>query len=408
MKHPPERLHFRPDAVIFHEGESGDVAYLITSGRVRVESRQNTLAVDYAELGANEIVGEMSLIDGAPRSATVTAVTETSLVVITRELIDKKLSRVDPVLHLLLNSLLIRLRNTSQRLKQVASPIDVAQPTAGTVIPPSSDRFLDHAINEITLINSIERAIRDDEITLHFQPIVSVANQTLSGFEALLRLPSAELRNVPLDRIISTAENTGIIIPLGLKILEIGLECLESLHREQHLKQPSSTPMFLAINVSGRQIELEPQIDEITRRITDSGATGVKLELTETALLENPDGAERALRQLKQAGILLAFDDFGTGYSSLSYLHRFPLDTLKIDRSFITAIEHDKSSRRIVRAIISLAKELGLDTVAEGVENPAQLSLLNDMGCDHVQGYLIARPLKLTDALQFVRSSVFM
>ncbi len=408
MRHPPERLHFRPDEVIFNEGEFGDVAYLITSGRVRVESRQNTLAVDYAELGANEIVGEMSLIDGAPRSATVTAVTETSLVVITRELIDKKLSQVDPVLHLLLNSLLIRLRNTSQRLKQVASPIDVAQPTTGTVIPPSSDRFLDHAINEITLINSIERAIRDDEITLHFQPIVSVANQTLSGFEALLRLPSAEFRNVPLDRVISTAENTGTIVPLGLKILEIGLECLEFLHREQHLKQPSSTPMFLAINVSGRQIELEPQIDEIVRRITDSGASGVKLELTETALLENPDGAERALRQLKQAGILLAFDDFGTGYSSLSYLHRFPLDTLKIDRSFITAIEHDKSSRRIVRAIISLAKELGLDTVAEGVENPAQLSLLNDMGCDHVQGYLIARPLKLTDALQFVRSSVFM
>ena len=248
----------------------------------------------------------------------------------------------------------------------------------------------DRAVNLMQLETDLRIAVERREFELYYQPIVSLESLSLSGFEALVRWNHPRKGMVAPSEFISVCESTGLIVPLTLAILEDSC-------RQAMVWSASDTgdSLFISVNLSGRHFDHPDLVEQIRSIIEDThfDPRRLKLEITETAVMENADGAIEMLRKIKELGIQLSVDDFGTGYSSLNYLHRFPIDTLKIDRSFVNSIELGSENSEIVRTILYLAKALKLSVVAEGIENIRQLNQLQFLGCDYGQGYLFSRPL---------------
>ncbi|HEX3561131.1 MAG TPA: EAL domain-containing protein [Pyrinomonadaceae bacterium] len=247
------------------------------------------------------------------------------------------------------------------------------------------------AINLLQMETDMRRALERNEFLIHYQPIVSLENFRLRGFEALVRWQHPERGFIsPMD-FIPIAEETGLIVPLGEVVLR---EACQQMQRWQRLF-PVDPPLYVAVNLSSKQFGQSTLIDKVAMILKETGVnpSSVKLEITESLVMENIDTATDMLRQLRALGIKLAIDDFGTGYSSLSYLHRFPIDTLKIDRSFVTRMSENNENTEIVRTIVVLAQNLGMDVVAEGVETNEQLVLLQKLGCENGQGYFFSKPV---------------
>lgn len=235
----------------------------------------------------------------------------------------------------------------------------------------------------------LRRALERDEFTLHYQPKVSMATGEVSGVEALLRWHNADLGHVSPRDFVPILEEIGLIVPVGEWV--IGEVCRQIAAWEED----GVRPVPVAINLSGHQLQ-RSDVERVCRRILAQRGTRpelIELELTETLLMRNPERVAQTLRRLKQLGIRLSLDDFGTGYSSLAYLKSFPLDVLKIDRSFVKDLIGSPDNGAIVGAVVALARSLGLRTVAEGVEDAAQLALLRELGCDEYQGFYFSRPV---------------
>jgi diguanylate cyclase (GGDEF)-like protein len=256
------------------------------------------------------------------------------------------------------------------------------------------------AVNLLQIETDLRKALEREQFYLLYQPIVSLDNFRLCGFEALVRWHHPERGLVsPLD-FIPIAEETGQIIQLGEWALEEACRQM----REWQEKYPQASPFFMSVNLSAKQFnhtQLMAQVDNVLRK-TGLNPRQLKLEITEGAVMENIDTATEMLRHLRDLGVQLAIDDFGTGYSSLSYLHRFPIDTLKIDRSFVTRMANNLENVEIVRTIVMLAQVLGMDVVAEGVETRDQLKLLRDLKCEYGQGYYFSRPSSPADAEKII------
>lgn len=248
-----------------------------------------------------------------------------------------------------------------------------------------------HAVEALTLERELRRALERNEIRVHYQPIYSLVDQVLVGFEALARWDSEELGPVSPVQFIPLAEETGLVIPLGMTVLT---EACRQMH-EWHCEFPSGPKLNVSVNISGKQLQQLSLVDQIkdTLRKTQLDPECLHLEITETTIMENAQGATEMLSQLKALGVKLSIDDFGTGYSSLSYLHRFPFDILKIDRSFVTQMGPDNESTGIIETILILADKLGKQAIAEGVETPDQMLQLAAAGCGYGQGYLFSRPV---------------
>jgi len=266
------------------------------------------------------------------------------------------------------------------------------------------------ALRRLQLEHQMRRAIREQEFSVVYQPLMAIGGEQnqVAGFEALIRWQHPKHGWVSPDDFVPIAEETGLIIPIGHWVLEQA--CRQARQWELQAEQDSTSPLAnvpwkMSVNLSVKQFsgaELIPGIDQI---LAETGLSGdrLKLEITETAIMENADSARAVLAQLKQRRIELAIDDFGTGYSSLSYLHRFPVDTLKIDRCFMTpasptddsadGVRSDEHDLRIVKAAISLARDFDMDTVAEGIETAEVLAQLKQMGCAYGQGYYFSKPL---------------
>ena len=243
------------------------------------------------------------------------------------------------------------------------------------------------------LESALRQAIANDELELHFQPKIALADGRLCGAEALLRWRHAG-RLIPPDQFIPVAEDSGLILEIGDWVTA---RCLK--HAGEWQQRGAHVPP-LAINLSPRQFWRRRPAQEILDRLAASGlpASALEVEVTESLLLNADSGATEELERLRQAGICVALDDFGTGYSSLAYLQRLPIGVLKIDKSFIRPLDTtdpagNQRASALVRAIIAMAHSLSLSVVAEGVETPAQLAELQQLGCDIVQGYLYSRPL---------------
>lgn len=258
-----------------------------------------------------------------------------------------------------------------------------------------------HAVALLQLETDLRRAIERRELKLYYQAIVSLKTGRIAGFEALVRWVHPERGFVSPVEFIPLAEETGLIIPLGIWVLEEACRQM----RVWQTQFPLSTPLTISVNLSAKQFNplMIEQIKQVLHT-TELDARCLKLEITESVLMENTESAARMLAELQNIGIQLSMDDFGTGYSSLSYLHRFPIDILKIDRSFISKIDSDPEQLAIVRTITTLAWNLGLEVVAEGVETGKQLSQLRALKCDYAQGFYFSKPVDSEVASQLIAS----
>ncbi|QSB14021.1 EAL domain-containing protein [Natronosporangium hydrolyticum] len=247
-------------------------------------------------------------------------------------------------------------------------------------------------LRRLELHTDLKYALALSELTLQFQPLISLDSAELVAVEALLRWPHPRHGPVPTAELVRMAEETGLIV-------EIGRWVMRASAKQVAAWRTALPGLSLNVNVSAREIADSEFPATVADVLTETGLTGgaLTLELTETGLMTDPDGMAHCLSQLKALGVQLAVDDFGTGYSSLAYLCRLPVDQLKIDRSFVAGLTGSSPSRAVVRAIVELAHTLGIQAVAEGVEDGAQLDALRVMGCELGQGYHFARPLDPDD-----------
>jgi EAL domain-containing protein (putative c-di-GMP-specific phosphodiesterase class I) len=233
------------------------------------------------------------------------------------------------------------------------------------------------------LQEALEEAVAKCAFTLVYQPIVALDSGELAGFEALVRWPHAQWGMMQPDQFIALAEETGQIIALGEWALNTA--CSEAA-RIQHR---TGQPLILAVNVSPRQFQQADWLDVVQAALRHSGLAPqhLELEITEGLLMRNPEESAAVLGRLRAMGVTVVIDDFGTGYSSLSYLTRFPIDKIKIDRSFVRDLSTDAADAAVINAIIAMAHSLNIRVIAEGVESQAQQAYLSERGCDEAQGY---------------------
>jgi len=257
------------------------------------------------------------------------------------------------------------------------------------------------AVEAQRIESDLRRALEaGDQLRLSYQPIVHLEDGKLAGFEALARWRHPERGLVPAADFIEVAEQTGLVIPLGLTVLERACTQLAAWPKTS----PLGVPFFVSVNLSARQLIHPNLVDDVGRIIEQTGADPkrIKLEITESAVMADAGAAVDILRRLKALGVRLAVDDFGTGYSSLSYLTRLPVDSLKIDQSFIAAIHGSVESRGVVRVVTELGRLLRLETIAEGIETAGDLEILRILACDLGQGFLFSRPLDPEDATTII------
>jgi diguanylate cyclase (GGDEF)-like protein/PAS domain S-box-containing protein len=259
---------------------------------------------------------------------------------------------------------------------------------------------MNSAMRERLLLDaSVRRALDKSEFTLHFQPKVGVADGIVTGFEALLRWTDDELGPVPPAKFIPLLEDNGLIVPVGEWVLRAACAQIAA------WQAAAVAPLPIAVNLSARQLH-DNHLDRRIRSIlAECGVDPllIELEITESVLMRNAEQVSGLLRNLRNMGIRLSVDDFGTGYSSLAYLRSFPLDSLKVDRSFIRDVTTNPDAALITRAVISMAHNLSLKVIAEGVETAPQLAFLSSSGCDEIQGYYFARPTDAESCTRLLR-----
>jgi diguanylate cyclase (GGDEF)-like protein/PAS domain S-box-containing protein len=249
----------------------------------------------------------------------------------------------------------------------------------------------------------LRRALDRGELRLHYQPQVDLRTARIVGLEALVRWEHPERGLVPPGNFIPIAEETGLILPIGRWVLETACRQAAAWRHDAEI----GLELVMAVNLSPRQFRHPRLVAEVGQVLAESGleAAGLEIEITEGTAMGDADATVKTLEHLKGIGIRLAIDDFGTGYSSLSYLKRFPIDVLKVDRSFVAGLPANRGDAAIVRAVVGLTRALGLKAVAEGVETPDQLAELRGLGCDQGQGYFFGRPTPTEVADAMLRRS---
>jgi len=248
----------------------------------------------------------------------------------------------------------------------------------------------------------LRHALDRRELELYYQPIVALESGQISGFEALLRWNHNELGCISPEEFIPIAEETGAIVPLGWWILD---EACRQMQRWRKLFPEKS--LVVCVNLSGRQFSQPSLVDRVAQTLAETKleAKFLKLEITETTIVENAATVMETLQQFKHMGVQLSIDDFGTGYSSLSRLRSFPIDTLKIDKSFVRTMDVDRENLEITKSIVMLGQSLDISTIAEGVETPTHLAELRQLGCQYAQGYLFSRPVPAAKVNEIVASN---
>lgn len=423
MAHKDFSTYFEADEFLFKEGEEGDYAYIIESGSVEVSHQCGDRKLILSKLGEGDVLGEMAVIDKLPRTASAKALEPTRTIAIPVEYITEKIQAADSTVRMILRLVMYRYRDADARLRQVFDgilPIDENLPGTESTTSTTGElksvmaQFLDMqqristAVNmpayqgeegpggEQTLLNtkilvtqdkSIKSALKDEEFHLCFQPIVELSTERIVGCEALVRWTDSAGNMIMPTQFIPRAEMTGLIVDLGYWITRKACEF------QFKLACQYKNPPFVSINLSGKQFEDRNLIDSLADIMDEVGVVHdqIKFEITESLLMENPEVAGDALKRLKETGAKLAIDDFGTGYSSFNYLHQFPFDTLKIDRSFVSAMSSNIKSNEIVKSLVHLSHDLGMDVVAEGIETNFEVDMLLQHHTDYGQGFHFSR-----------------
>jgi len=256
------------------------------------------------------------------------------------------------------------------------------------------------AQQRLLLDTALRRALDSAEFELHYQPLFDLRDRSITGFEALLRWNPPGRPQVPPGEFIAATEESGLIVPIGEWVLREAL-------RQARTWQAPGRAMRVSVNVSAHQLARPSFVGRLRRVIAEAGIDPklVELEVTEGVIIQGAGGAREALDLIAASGVGIAIDDFGTGYSGLAYLKRLPIDTVKIDQSFVRDLTIDPDDAAIVTAIVAMARSLGVDVIAEGIETPEQLEALKRLGCHRGQGYLLARPMTASAVAKLLRAT---
>ena len=394
-----QKKSFTAGETIIEQGTEGHSAYIIESGRVEILIEADGETHYVGTRGAGAMIGEMAMIDNSPRTATIRAVEDCELMEITREDFTMRLDSADPVLQMTTKVILTRYRDMLKRSQIIGEPphFNEAEDIERTYAEGSK------ALETVRITNDFESALKSKEISLHYQPIINLTNGTIAGFEALMRWEHPEKGFISPAIFIPVIEETGLIVKASAWALD---ESLMALKRIEGRSGYNDT-LFMSVNFSSRDFASDDFVEGVYNTISKSDVKPpqVHLEITERLLMGQPDNAKDTLSMCQKAGMSISIDDFGTGYSSLSYLHYFPIDTLKIDRSFVKDMLNNDGSMALVKSIIGLSKSLNMKIIAEGVEHKEEAAMLRDLGCDMAQGYYFAKPMPETEVSKFVQEN---
>ena len=384
-------------SIVFRAGDHGDAAYVIESGCVEVlvgpEGAQQRVAV----LSKDAMFGEIALLDGKPRTATVRTLVPTVLLRIDRVHIQALLGRADPVIQYLLKLLLERFRSANPTSSKALGTHTTAEDNVEPLpTPPNGTDYHATAIRTLLLVHDLSKAIDTDQLVLFYQPIMLMEDQSLAGFEALVRWRHPTLGLVSPVEFIPLAEKTGLIKRIGQWVLNQAAKDWAELRTFCDSDDPQ-TP-FISINLSSPEL-FEPNIVESIQSIMEQYGVPMdelRIELTESILISNLGQVSAALKRLRAQGVGIALDDFGTGYAGLDYLQNLPFTCIKIDKSFVQQMDQSSRSLQIVRSALELSRLLGMTSVAEGIEDEDTAKALGQMGCTYAQGFHYAKPMALS------------
>ncbi len=383
------RTEFIAGETIFREGDAPDVAYLVEAGEVVVSAMRNGQSVILATLQSGDLLGEMAVIDDAPRTASATARSHCVLLPIDRAAIAERLENTDPIIRGLLEGQIRRYRSGLAAMQGIMAPLTRVRsvPVGGGVESMSIDKF--------RLESELRQALATGQLDVSFQPLLEIASGRIAGYEALVRWPHPERGAISPMEFITLAEETSLINPVGEYVLNRAIDALS------RLADTDLDPLpFIAINVSPKQLM---ESDLLNRTVDRTRAAGVpvnriKLEITESRMVDYPT-VQALLVRCHREGIQVSLDDFGTGFSNLGHLHALEFDTVKVDQAFARHMMSSRRAMALAKSIINMIHALDADVVVEGVETEAQLEVLRAMGCRYAQGYLIGRPQPLGDVL---------
>lgn len=377
------RRWFHAGDRIFSEGDAPDVAYLIESGRIEVWTGSGSRRLTLSYLGPGEILGEMAVIDLAPRSASATALTDVSVTEIRADQLRERLDEADPVLRSLLIGMLSRYRRGMNAARGGAmEPVDSEDQAAADY----KRRVADKIRLERELLEALER----NELRVVFQPIFDLQLGRIAGFEALVRWDHPTRGQVSPAEFIALAEETSLIVPVGHYALRRSCRMLADLS----VQTGSQHQPWIAVNISARQSLVPDFADLLASTAIDAGLDPrrLKAEITESLALDYPRVSE-LISRCRMHGVGVSLDDFGTGHSGLGHLHKLEFDSVKLDQSFVRALPEDPKGAALVRGIASLVHGLGAEMVAEGVEDIHQARMLRGFGIRYLQGWLVGRPV---------------
>lgn len=397
-----QRKRFREGELIFEEGDHGDCAFIIERGRVEIFVTAASERVPLTVLGTGEIFGEMSVIDGSPRSASAVAIEPCELVMVSSEAISERIDTADPIVRLLVSMLLKRMRFTNRSAKagsDIDSTSEVKGLAADLIDTESVTQQTQEVLDKMRIESELKQALNSDEFNLHFQPIIDLERRNIAGFEALIRWNSPSRGLVRPDIFMGIAEETSLIVPIGRWVIEKSCHSLAMMDRMMRTRG-TGDPLFLSVNISGRQFHDPHFFDHLERAVhaNNIDTRQIKLEVTERILMEGP-AAIHAIKKCRALGFPIALDDFGTGFSSLSYLAQFQVDNLKVDQAFIRRMLHDERTYVITQAIVAMANGLRIPVIAEGIELEEDFKALYDMKCRYGQGYFFSKPVTFDEAL---------
>lgn len=387
MQDNQTRKIFKAGEVILRQGDEGDCAYIIEKGKVEILiTKANGSIARVGTRGAGTIIGEMAIVDDEPRIATIVALEECSLLEITKADFNRRLKNADPVLQITTQVILTRYRDMLTRAT-------ILKETQSYPTPEELERgYLEqlNTVETVKMANEFRAAIGTDQLSLHYQPIMNLNTGYVDGFEALMRWNHPEKGPISPGVFIPIAEDTGLIVEASRWALRESCRALKRIESKVGVERG----MFMSVNFSSTDFAEENFLDQLYTILseTDVAPNKVHLEITERLLMNQPQNAKETLGMCRKAGLGIAIDDFGTGYSSLSYLHYYPIDTLKIDQSFIRNMLQDKTSMELVKSIIALGTNMNMKIIAEGVESAEEADFLKSAGCGRAQGYYFSRP----------------
>lgn len=392
---------FKPGEVIMRQGEYGKKAYIVENGKIEIiiadpSGKERVVGTR----GPNTIIGEMSLIDNAPRTATIRALEECTVLEISKDDFTRRLNNADPVIRMATQVIMTRYRDMLNRINESHEDNNLLSVETLELIYAEKT----NAIEQIRIANEFEEAFdkNNGEITLHYQPIVDLMNGEIIGFESLMRWFHPDKGYIPPNVFIPVIEENGQIIEASSWAFDKACNALKNIQEDTQYHRD----LHVSVNFSNEDFSSPDFIDNIynTLSTTDVKSNRVHLEITERLLIAQPKRAKEALDMCHEAGMGIAIDDFGTGYSSLNYLSAYPINTLKIDQSFVRGMDSDERLLSLVRSIITLGKNMDMHIIAEGVETLHEAQLLKAMGCNFVQGFFFAKPMSEHDVIAFIKN----